>query len=182
MKLRSKYAVRLYEILESYVNRRDSDLTIAIDEFRSWLKVPDGAYADWKDFKRNVVLPAVNEINRYCEEVGFVVGYAGVREGKAYTKIRFTVTKTAARDDRDSKLQGKARRAIAFDAPPGRADAVYEPTDAVLDQVRAIVPGWDRQALLARYKEWSKGKVPARNPHGAFLGWVKRFTKGKAAA
>jgi len=92
------------------------------------------------------------------------------------------VTKTAARDDRDSKLQGKARRAIAYDAPSGRAGAVYEPTDAVLDQVRAIAPSWDRQALLARYKEWSKGKVPTRNPHGAFLGWVKRFTKGKAAA
>ncbi|MGO9773207.1 MAG: hypothetical protein ACLPSW_27415 [Roseiarcus sp.] len=25
-------------------------------------------------------------------------------------------------------------------------------------------------------------QVPARNPHGAFLGWVKRFTKGKDAA
>jgi len=36
--------------------------------------------------------------------------------------------------------------------------------------------------LLAQYREWSKGKVPARNPHGAFLGWVKRFTKGKTAA
>jgi len=39
------------------------------------------------------------------------------------------------------------------------------------------------QASLARaVSEWVKGKVPARNPHGAFLGWVKRFTKGKAAA
>jgi len=39
-----------------------------------------------------------------------------------------------------------------------------------------------RQRLLAQYREWSRGKAPANNAHGAFLGWVKRFTKGKAAA
>ena len=58
----------------------------------------------------------------------------------------------------------------------------YEPTDAVLEQLRSVAPGWDRQSLLATYREWSRGKAAADNPHGAFLGWVKRFTKGKAPA
>ena len=80
--LRSKYAVTLYEILEAYVNRRESSLTVSIEEFRSWLKVPEDAYKDWKDLKRNVVLPAVNEINQHGEEGGFFVSYEGVREGK----------------------------------------------------------------------------------------------------
>jgi hypothetical protein len=52
----------------------------------------------------------------------------------------------------------------------------------VLEQVRDIAPGWDRQALVARFNEWGRDKPPPRNPHSAFLGWVKRFTKGKAAA
>ena len=39
--LRSKYAVTLYEILEAYVNRREGNLTVSIDDFRKWLKVPD---------------------------------------------------------------------------------------------------------------------------------------------
>jgi hypothetical protein len=26
-----------------------------------------------------------------------------------------------------------------------------------------------------------QGEAPARTPHGAFLGWVERFKKGKAA-
>jgi hypothetical protein len=30
--------------------------------------------------------------------------------------------------------------------------------------------------------EWSRWKAPVNNPLGASLGWVKRFTKGKAAA
>jgi plasmid replication initiation protein len=180
--LRSKYAVTLYEILEAYVNRRESSFTVSIEDFRLWLKVPEAAYADWKDLKRNVVLPAVNEINEHGEDGGFFVSYEGLREGKAFTKIKFTLSKTAVRDDRDAVLQGKARRATAFKAPTEAPAAIYEPTDAVLNQLRALAPGWDRQNLLALYRDWSRRKAAPNNPHGAFLGWVKRFTKGKAAA
>ena len=112
--LRSKYAVTLYEILEAYVNRREKRLTVSIEDFRSWLKVPEDAYRDWKDLKRNVVLPAVNEINQHGEEGGFFVNYEGVREGKSFTKIKFMLVKSAERDDRDMKLQGKARRGRAL--------------------------------------------------------------------
>jgi Initiator Replication protein len=181
--LRSKYAVTLYEVLEAYVNRRENGLTVSLEEFRSWLKVPEDAYKDWKDLKRRVIGPAVDEINQHGEEGGFFVSYAGLREGKAYTKVRFTLVKSAARDDRDLRLQGKAKRGRTFKATSGQATAgaPYDPTDAVLDQLRTLAPGWDRQALVARYREWSRGKGAPDNPHGAFLGWVKRFTKQKAA-
>jgi hypothetical protein len=181
--LRSKYAVTLYEILEAYVNRRESGLTVSIEEFRAWLKVPEEAYRDWKDLKRNVVLPAVNEINQHGDEGGYFVSYEGLREGKSYTKIRFTLIKSAERDDRDMMLQGKARRGRAFIATGGQTlrGAPYEPSDAVLDQLRTIAPGWDRQGLVAKYREWSRGKAEPDNPHGAFIGWAKRFTKRKSA-
>ncbi len=180
--LRSKYAVTLYEILEAYVNRRDNGFTASIDDFRSWLKVAEDSYCVWRDLRRFVIDPAVNEINEHGEEGGFFVTYEGVREGKSFTKIKFTLSKTAARDERDEVLQGKTRRARSFKAPPVTDGAPYEPTDAVLNQLQALAPGWDRQALIAHYREWSKEKAPADNPHGAFLGWVKRFTKGQAAA
>jgi hypothetical protein len=180
--LRSKYAVTLYEILEAYVNRRENTFTVSIEDFRMWLKVPETAYSDWKNFKRNVVLPAVNEINEHGEDGGFFVAYEGIREGKAFTKIKFTLSKSASRGDRDAVLQGKARRAKSFTASAAVAGAAYEPSDAVLTQLRTLAPGWDRQALLAQYREWCKGKEPPAKPHGAFVGWVKRFTKGKAVA
>jgi hypothetical protein len=44
-----------------------------------------------------------------------------------------------------------------------------------------IAPGWDRQGLIAQYREWSKGKAAPENSHGAFIGWAKRFTKKRAA-
>jgi hypothetical protein len=180
--LRSKYAVTLYEVLEAYVNRRESSFTVAVDDFRMWLKVPDDAYGIWRDLRRFVIDPAVNEINAHGEDGGFFVGYEGIREGKAFTKIKFTLSKTAARDDRDAVLQGKARRASSFTASADTTGAPYEPSDAVLNQLRTIAPGWDRQALLANYREWSRGKVAPKNAHGAFIGWAKKFTKGKAAA
>jgi hypothetical protein len=84
------------------------------------------------------------------------------------------------------KLQGRARRGRSFTAITGPSGSfangvAYQPTDAVLDQLRTLAPGWDRQALLARYREWSRGKAAVDNPHGAFIGWVKRFTKKQAA-
>ena len=136
--LRSKYAVTLYEILEAYVNRRESSLTVSIEDFRLWLKVPDDSYEVWRDLRRFVVDPAVGELNEHGEEGGFFVRYEGLREGKAFTKIKFTLSKTAARDDRDAVLQKKARRARSFTAPAGMAGPDYEPSDAVLAQLRTI--------------------------------------------
>jgi hypothetical protein len=44
---------------------------------------------------------------------------------------------------------------------------VYEPTEAVWDKLREKGPGWDREALLARFRQWSDDK------------WAKRFTEGE---
>jgi hypothetical protein len=52
-------------------------------------------------------------------------------------------------------------------------------SEAALDQVRAVAPGWDRQMLLRKFLAWS-GSKEARDMDAAFLGWVKSFTKGKA--
>jgi hypothetical protein len=54
-------------------------------------------------------------------------------------------------------------------------------TEAALDKVREIAPGWDRQFLLRKFDDWPASKN-ARNKDAAFLAWVKRFTKGKPPA
>ncbi len=49
-----------------------------------------------------------------------------------------------------------------------------------LEQVRDVAPGWDKYYLEAAYKQFvtGLGEMP-RNPDRAFLGWAKKFTKGK---
>jgi hypothetical protein len=52
-------------------------------------------------------------------------------------------------------------------------------SEDALDGVRKVAPEWDRQWLLSRYQEWTKGKPTPANIDAAFLGWAKKFTKGK---
>lgn len=61
---------------------------------------------------------------------------------------------------------------------PVRIDALV--SEYALAQVPAIAPGWDKYFLKAKYESWvqGQGEMP-RHPDAAFLGWVKRFTKGK---
>lgn len=72
---------------------------------------------------------------------------------------------------------GEMKR-IAGPAQPLR-DADLVPLSA-LEKVPGIAPGWDKYHLEAVYRKWVKGlDEPPRNPELAFLGWVKKFTKGK---
>jgi plasmid replication initiation protein len=49
------------------------------------------------------------------------------------------------------------------------------------DQVLTLAPGWDRHALESLYVAWAADKDAARNEDARFLGWVRSYTKGKAA-
>lgn len=75
---------------------------------------------------------------------------------------------------------------VATDAappmPPKAAALPQAPliSEDALAAVRSVAPGWDKYFLAARYQEWMKGREHPKNPDAAFLGWAKRFTKGKA--
>jgi hypothetical protein len=50
-----------------------------------------------------------------------------------------------------------------------------------LEKVRSVAPGWDKYYLLETYAGWIERTSMAlpNAPDKAFLGWAKRFTKGK---
>ena len=192
MGLRSKYAVTLYEILEGYVNRREPVCTVTIDELKNWLKVPETAYPDWRELKKRVVAPAVTEINKHSDGAGFEIAYEGLREGKAFTKIKFTVTKTEDRVAQDATLGRKAQvhkrraRAIAGVADP---DNPPQPSGDALDSFRRKWPGNDPYEVISRFQDkWrDAGCATIRSPDGAFLKFAEgmfkaRAKKGRAAA
>jgi hypothetical protein len=64
---------------------------------------------------------------------------------------------------------------------PAAVPQPYVSEDA-LNLVRKVAPGWDRQALLRRYMNGIEGKEQRRDIDRAFLGWAKKFTKGKQPA
>ena len=191
MGLRSKYAVTLYEILEGHANRREPVAIVTMDELRNWLKVPEDAYKDWKDLKRNVIAIAVGEINARASDAGFTVEYEGLREGKAYTKIKFTVTKTANREAHEAVLGRKAaiqKRRVRAAAGLADPDNPPMPSGDAIDAFRRKWPGNDPYEAIGRFQDkWrAEGHAVIRSPDGAFLkfaeGMFKARSEGRAAA
>lgn len=98
--MRSKYAIRLYEILKSYLYLGIYEPSV--EELRELLQVV--GYDMYNDFKKRVLCPAVDEINRFTD---IFVDAVPVRCGKTIARIRFTIdnkdyelieTSTAERD------------------------------------------------------------------------------------
>ena len=167
LKLSGKYAVTLYEILEGYANRRDGRCEVSLDELRTWLKVPEGSYSNWKDFRKRVLDPAVKQINDDPVGAGFSVAYSPVKEGKFYKTIVFQMTKTdnRAATERLLKAKGAAKRKAA------KGDLVIEPWAE--DKARKIAQekGWDYQAL---WNEWRGFANNPKNPSAAFIGFCQK--------
>lgn len=105
LKLSGKYAVTLYEVLEGFVNRRDGQCRVSIEELRTWLKVPEGSYSNWKDFRKWVLDPAVKQINDDPLGAGFAIDYEPIRKGRFYHEIIFHLTKTPKRIQSDKLIK-----------------------------------------------------------------------------
>ena len=164
--LSGKYAVTLYEILEAYVNRHDKTCDVRIEELRRWLKVPDGTYKNWKDFKKWVLEPAIKQINDDPLASGFTVEYTPVRDGRFYDRLIFTLTKTPLRVQQETRLRSKKALADLIIIPPEFEDEARD----VLREKRI-----DYGSILAEYRAWAGGKAPPKQGYGAaFVGFCKK--------
>lgn len=174
IKLSGKYAVTLYEILEGFANRRDGECRVTIDELRQWLKVPDGTYPDWKNFRHRVLRPAIEQINADPLGAGFTVEYEPVRKGRFYHEIVFKLTKTQDRIQQErnirsaksqkmrlADLKAKGRPVLTSDMI-ARADKETRHTLDMVEIERQFWAHWE-----------SKGRENIKNVGGAFMGFVK---------
>lgn len=87
--MKSKYSIRLYELLKSYCNM--GGYVISIDELKNQLQTAE--YSDYKNFRVRVIDTAINEINKYTD---IYVTYSPIRTGRKITDIDFNVSKTTA--------------------------------------------------------------------------------------
>jgi plasmid replication initiation protein len=174
LKLDSKYAVTLYQILESIVNLKYAVLEATVDEVRSWLKVPEGKLSKWKDFNVKALSPALNEINSNPELSGVYVTNELIRNGKGgkVQKIKFIVRKTDRRIQFEQEIQTAKRSKRASEIsrliPPFNGTEVY-------NKAKKIAPGLDVHALEDEWREWAfSSDVEVKNPKAHFLAFVKK--------
>lgn len=106
--MRSKYSVRLYEILKSYEKIGDP-IQFSLSRFK---ELVGAEYEEWYDIKRRIVEAAIKEIN----EVGDMhVLYTTKKKGKAIIGITFSV-----KPKRKFHQQVETRRAIESRMTKGR--------------------------------------------------------------
>ncbi len=112
--LRSKYSIRLYEMVERRINMDRQSETFTVDEFRALLGVPDDKLPRFADFNKHALKPAVEEINQLTD---YVVTVAAIKAGRSVDKLILTWLKKApdaiqeaARERERSRIGRTARR------------------------------------------------------------------------
>lgn len=143
-------------------------------------------YRSEKDFKRELVAALKKVLPVYPgARVEKIRGGLRLMPSPPPVKRKGVVVALPASGDNTLRKQlGPLREPEATIVPQIKLAAVLpEPpliSEDALAQVRSVAPGWDKYFLAARYQEWMQGKERPKHPDAAFLGWVKRFTKGKA--
>jgi Initiator Replication protein len=167
IELSGKYAVTLYELLESVANKEVPELKASIDELRHWLKVPEGKLTRGPDFRRFVLEPALKQININPIGAGFSVKTSTEKKGKAVKWVTFRVTKTTERQVFDARLREQDKQFSLFDVR--LKTETYE-------RAKKLASGWDIYGLVEEWKEWGQQQAgwPPKSPDAAFLGFCKK--------
>ena len=109
--LRSRYAIRLYELLKQYEStgfRVDS-----IDELKEMLGVEKNEYPRFDNFDRRVLKKAVEEIN---EKTDLEVSYRKKKTGRKITHIEFEIHSKKANEIEDIETEKSTSESIDIQA------------------------------------------------------------------
>ena len=89
--MKSKYGLRLYELLKSYQNL--GGLNISLNELRKRLDCD--SYPRYPDFRVNVIERALADINEYSD---IAVTYTAIKNGRSYSDILFEISEPNKED------------------------------------------------------------------------------------
>lgn len=86
--MKSKYSIRIYELMKSYEFKKQVEFTI--DDLQSRLM---SDYDRYPDFKRKVIAIAVEEINRLTD---IIISFEEIKLGRKVDSLLFTIIKKTA--------------------------------------------------------------------------------------
>lgn len=89
LRFKSKYATRLYELIKSIHYNELTDYTreYTLDEIRKLLGAEN--YKTYQSLKSRVLVPAVEEINKYSDKN---ITYRPLKQGRSVAKISFSIS------------------------------------------------------------------------------------------
>lgn len=84
--------------------------------------------------------------------------------------------------DKESKKDNRSFEPRVIDGGKSQPAMIHRfVSEAALDQVRSVAPGWDRQALLRKFMDWPESKTSPTDMDTLFIRWARKYTKGKKA-
>jgi Initiator Replication protein len=174
LKLDSKYAVTLYQVLESVANLRNPVIEATVDEIRGWLKVPENKLKTWQNLESKALSPALKEINLNPDLSGISVTHELIRSGKGgkVQRVKFTVQKTPQRVGFEKQItvskKAKDVARVSNLIPAFNGTSVYS-------KAKKLAPKLDVYALEIEWREWvSQSDIPVKSPEAHFLAFVKQ--------
>ncbi len=118
--LRSKYSIRLYELIERRINLRQQSQSFTETELRALLGVPKGKLKRFADFNSQCLKVAVGEVNQLTD---YIVSVGLKKRGRRVETIQLTwlkkdaeSRKLAAQERERSRVGRTARRKATVEA------------------------------------------------------------------
>jgi hypothetical protein len=132
-------------------------------------------YADTKNFRRRFLGSLKNAMGAYKD--------ARIEAAKGGLRLLPSPPPVKRRQVAVPPAPPAAQRPRPL-APPASAELGHRDlvSEDALQQVPAIAPGWDKHHLAATYIAYVNSELRGERPRhrdAAFLGWVRKFTKGK---
>jgi hypothetical protein len=174
--LSGKYAVTLYELLESVANKVKPVLDVPIDTLRHWLKVSEGKLTRYQDFRRFVLEPSIEQINANPLGAGFTVDTQPIKKSRAVHRIRFHVHKVDERRSIEEAMRdGILPKVVCQRSEP--AGPLFDPVrlkTSDFERAKAAAPGWDVYQLESEWREWIATKGKPEKPGPAFIAFCRQ--------
>lgn len=179
LRLSGKYAVTLYELLEGLANKDDPVLTVPLEVLRQWLKVPEGKFKLYGDFKRWVLSPSIKQINNDPTGAGFTVCMQPIKRGKAVHRVCFHVHKIDERRALEEAMQNGIHSGVSCQHSEQTSLLLNPVRLSTIDYEKAklAAPGWDVYELERQWREWLTKKGKPDNPAAAFIAFCSKKHK-----
>lgn len=195
--LSSKYALTLYEMIQKRGNLRwRSSERFGLDELRGILGVPKGKLTSWSNLRLRAIEPAVEEVSALSD---YMVEIAPIKTGRRVTHAELRWWR------KDAGAEAAAERELSFSSIGRRARMEEQRAEATApaprppqpsslrprpvwleargaalraetyETARLRYPGYDIYHVEGEWRDWARGKEPARDADRAFLAFFKTY-------
>ncbi len=178
--LKSRYSIRLYELLRKSHNMSKSDNEISfyrqsLEDLRQMLGIEKNAYTLFSSFRRDVLNTAQKEIK---EKTGLEFTFATLRTGRKVSTVIFRVENNKSHEP---SLEGELQLKPVYDEGLYQMVAHLLP-DVPHSELVAIITGYEKtmitEAVLAVFRAHNASEIKT-NAYVYFKGILKKMAKEK---